>query len=70
MSLANPSHHVVHGQRIREEDHPFWTEAFQSDVRSQQLNDDRHAWAAVTGTLLTIVSFGVTLAVISVALCL
>ena len=70
MSLANPSHHVVHGQRIREEDHPFWIQAFQSDLRSQQLSDDHHAWTAVTGTLLTIVSIGATLAVISVALCL
>ena len=43
MSLANPSHHVVHGQRIREEEHPFWIQAFQSDLRSQQLADDHHA---------------------------
>lgn len=70
MSLANPGHHVVHGKRIHEEGHPFWIQAFQSDVRSQQLNDDRLAWAAVTGTLLTIVSIGAILGAISVVLCL
>jgi hypothetical protein len=70
MSSANPSHQVVRGQRNREEDHPYWMQTFQSDLRSQQLSDDQHAWAAVAGTLLTIVTFGATLAAISVALCL
>lgn len=57
-------------QGIHEEDHPLWTKAFKSDVRLQQLAEDDFAWSSVTGTLVTIVSIGAVLAVISVTMCL
>ena len=69
MSMIIPAHHAVHGRVIREEEHPIWTEAFQFDTRSRQLAEDHYAWASVTGTLLTILSIGVLLAVVSVSIC-
>ena len=52
-----------------ERDHPVWADAFSEQIREQQLLDDSAAWRAVTGILLSIVTVGVCLAVLSVWLC-
>jgi hypothetical protein len=39
-------------------------------LRFDQLDEDHQAWRSVTGTLLAIISIGVTLAVITVLICL
>lgn len=52
-----------------EREHPTWTHAFNEEARSQQLHDDSTAWRAVTGILITIVSVGACLAIISVWIC-
>jgi hypothetical protein len=52
-----------------EREHPVWAETFSEQMREQQLQDDSSAWHAVTGILLTIVSVGLGLAVLSVWLC-
>jgi hypothetical protein len=70
MSTVPSGHPDVPGRSLSEQEHPFWTHAFQAEMRAQQLADDHQAWTGVTGTLLTIVSMGVALAIISVTLCL
>ena len=55
---------------IRADEHPQWIRAFRDESRMEQLDDDHRAWTAVTGTLITIVTLGVMLAIISVAICL
>lgn len=55
---------------IVEREHPQWIKAFRTEIRSQQLADDHQAWAAVTGVLLTIVTVGAILAVITVSICM
>ena len=50
--------------------HPYWLETFRPELRFQQLEDDRQAWTGVTGILLTIVTGGALLALISVAICI
>ena len=70
MATVPPIHTSAPHQTIFEREHPRWIKAFQRDVRSQQLADDDQAWAAVTGTLISIVTIGVILAVVSVAICL
>jgi hypothetical protein len=49
--------------------HPIWEHSFSEDRRQEQLHDDSAAWSAVTGILLTIVTVGVCLAVLSVLIC-
>ena len=52
-----------------ERDHPVWANTFSEQMREQQLQEDSGAWRAVTGILLSIVTIGVCLAVLSVWLC-
>ena len=52
-----------------ERDHPVWANAFSEQMREQQLQEDSCAWRAVTGILLSIVTIGVCLAVLSVWFC-
>jgi hypothetical protein len=56
-------------KRIKEKDFPLWKETFSSELRYEQLHEDHQAWQSVTGTLLAIISIGVTLAVVTVYLC-
>lgn len=39
-----------------------WEAAFDEKVRQEQVDEDSAAWGAVTGLLLAIISFGVSLA--------
>lgn len=55
---------------IHESKHPTWMNAFQEDHRSDQLHEDHSAWYGVTGLLLTIIITGVSLAIMTVVLCL
>jgi hypothetical protein len=55
---------------IPESEHPAWMNAFNTENRSDQLHEDHSAWYGVTGLLLFIISIGVTLAVLTVFLCL
>ena len=52
-----------------ERNHPVWTHEFDEQRRQQQLQDDSQAWRAVTGVLITIVSVGVCLAILTVWIC-
>jgi hypothetical protein len=70
MATVNSAHQVVRRTDLRDEDHPVWTKTFKYNARLQQLQDDHEAWAAVTGVLITIVSMGALLAIISVAICM
>lgn len=70
MSTVNPLRDSFASRGIFDAEHPQWTKAFLPEIRLQQLDDDHRAWTAVTGTLLTIVSVGVALAMISVLICL
>jgi hypothetical protein len=69
MAPVDPLQRMMHDKRIREQDYPTWKQTFNPDLRYQQLDEDHHAWQSVTGTLLAIISIGVTLAVITVILC-
>jgi hypothetical protein len=69
MSTTRTIDPSLYHRSIREEEHPNWIRAFQSEARLQQLTEDDRAWSSVTGTLVTIVSIGAILAVISVAIC-
>jgi hypothetical protein len=69
MPAVDPLQRLMQQKHIREQDHPTWKETFSSELRYQQLDEDHHAWRSVTGTLLAIISIGVTLAVITVILC-
>ena len=46
-----------------------WTESFNQETRGQQRQEDSEAWYAVTGLLMTIITIGVTLAVLTVVIC-
>lgn len=69
MATSHPTHHSLSARGIREDEHPFWTQAFRPDDRFQQLDEDHFAWLSVTGVLLTIVTLGVLFAALSVAIC-
>ena len=51
--------------RAIEQTHPVWNRAFNSSTKQAQLRDDSQAWNAVAGILLTIVSVGLFLAVVT-----
>lgn len=52
-----------------EGDQSIWRESFSEKVRHEQLEDDTAAWNAVTGLLLTIITIGLSLAVLTVWVC-
>lgn len=52
-----------------ERQHQVWESAFSDETRQQHLAEDSEAWGAVTGILLTIVSIGACLAVLTVWIC-
>ena len=43
-----------------------WHTSFSSEQQHRQLEDDKEAWRGIIGTLLAIVTYGVTLAVLIV----
>jgi hypothetical protein len=69
MPNGEPLDRMLAEKRIREKDFPMWTKSFDAQLRYQQLDEDHQAWRSVTGTLLAIITIGVTLAVITVLLC-
>jgi len=69
MPAVDPLEKMMAEKGIREQNYPTWKKNFSSELRYQQLHEDHDAWRNVTGTLLAIISMGVTLAVITVVLC-
>ena len=53
----------------QEGDQSIWRESFSEKVRTEQLEDDTAAWNAVTGLLMTIITIGLSLAVLTVWVC-
>ncbi len=52
-----------------EGDQTVWKANFSEKVRREQREDDSAAWNAVTGLLLTIITFGLSLALFTVWVC-
>ena len=51
---------------VDDHDRPVWKKSFSQAARDQQVQEDSDAWYGVTGLLLTIISFGLSLALFTV----
>ncbi len=50
-------------------DESVWQKTFDQTLRDEQRQEDSAAWQAVTGLLLSIISIGLTLALLTVWIC-
>ena len=66
MATANRFHNAIDRMGVHDEEHPVWAASFDDEVRLRQLQDDLRAGKSVSGVLVTIVSVGLVLAIVSV----